>query len=145
VTLPRSDTQSARTLLRRPHFQPLHTNTDPTNPINLPPYSKTATGQAPTPPQTTPPVPLADVDGPAEIVEERAFDFASHSWDLATGGLKTLTAKREVPVLPERRSLDTLQGAVSVQRSSIFLLIIAVCVLLMVVSGSVVLFVMLQP
>jgi hypothetical protein len=140
VTSPRSDAQSTRTLLRRPHFHPLDTD-----PANLPSYSMTAPAQTPLVPQTTLPTSLPAASASQEHVQERAFDFASHSWDLAPGGLKTLTAKRAVPVLPERRSHDNLQETVSLSRSSMFPLIIAVCVLLMLTSGGVVLFVMLQP
>jgi hypothetical protein len=140
VTLPRSDAHSARTLLRRPRFQPLDAN--PTTP---PTYSMAAPAHIPCVPQTTPPVPSPAAGASPELVQERAFDFASHSWDLATDGLKTLTAKREVPVLPERRSLDNLQEAEGAGRSSMFVLIIAVCVLLMLISGGIILAVMLQP
>ncbi len=138
MTLPRSDAQSSRTLLRRPHFQPLN--------ANPPAYSIPAPVQTSFVPQTTPPPALPPaVSSSQEVVQEHAIDFASHSWDLATGGLKTLTAKRELPALPERRSNDKLQDTASVPRNYMFLLIILLCVLLMLISGGVVLFVMLQP
>ncbi len=139
MTLPRSDAQPSRTLLRRPRFRPLDTDSNP------PTYSIPAPVQTPFVPQPTPAVPLAAASASQEFVQERAIDFASHSWDLASGGLKTLTAKREVPILPERRSNDALQGNASAPRNYMFLLIIAVCVLLMLMSGGVILVVMLQP
>ena len=78
--------------------------------------------------------------------QDRALDFASRSWDLATGGLKTLTAKRELPSLLERRPTEKLfADPTGVPRSYAFLLIIMVCLVLMLISGGVVLFVMLQP
>ena len=82
-----------------------------------------------------------------QIAQERAIDFASHSWDLATGGLKTLTAKRELPPLPDRMLSGKLQESVDAEpsHSYAFILVILACVLLMLVSGGVVLFVMLQP
>jgi hypothetical protein len=83
-----------------------------------------------------------------EMGHERAngaIDFASHSWDLATGGLKTLTAKRELPSLVENRPTERLGDTANVPRSYTFLLIVVACLLLMLVSGGVVLFVMLQP
>jgi len=64
---------------------------------------------------------------------------------LATGGLKTLTAKRELPVLLERRPTQKLLDTANVPRSYTFMLIILICLVLMLVSGGVVLFVMLQP
>jgi hypothetical protein len=139
VTLPRSDAPSARALLRRTHFQPL--NNDP------PPYSLPASpAHLPLTPQVTLPAALHSAERPVEEgVQERALDFASHSWDLATGGLKTLTAKRELPALPERRSLDNLQESAGVARNYLFVLITVVCVLTMLASGGIVLFLMLQP
>jgi hypothetical protein len=76
---------------------------------------------------------------------DRAIDFASHSWDLATGGLKTLTAKRELPSVLERRPTETLSDTTSVPHSYTLLLIVLACVVLMLVSAGIVLFVMLQP
>src|SRR5438105_14727667 len=99
----------------------------------------------------TPPSSLSAAELSDKIVHERAIDFASHSWDLATGGLKTLTAKRELPSLLERRPLERLMdrgdsvGGESVPRSYTFLLVILICLVLMLMSGGVVLFVMLQP
>src|SRR6266566_336052 len=84
--------------------------------------------------------------------DDRAIDFASHSWNLATGGLKTLTAKHELPSLLERHAIEQqlpkstyVLDSASVPRSYLFLLIILVCLVIMLISGSIVLFVMLQP
>jgi hypothetical protein len=138
VTLPKSAAQSAKTFLRRAHFRPLQTHPRT--------YSLPAPAQAPFVPQSTlPPALPSAASSPAEVVQERANDFASHSGDFATGGLKTLTAKRELPALPERRPNDHLQDTASVPRSYMFLLIIVVCALLMLISGGVILVLMLQP
>ena len=83
--------------------------------------------------------------------DERAIDFASHSWNLATGGLKTLTAKRELPSLLERHASEQLPNTANepntttTPRNYLFLLIILVCLVIMLISGGLVLFVMLQP
>ncbi len=101
---------------------------------------------APFAPQPTlPPASVAPSSFSEEVVQDRAIDFASHTWDLATGGLKALTAKRELPVLPERRPPGNLQDTSNVPRNYMFLLIILLCVLLMLISGGIVLFTMLQP
>ncbi len=70
-------------------------------------------------------------------------DF-SHSWDLATGGLKTLTAKRELPPRQVRAQNAPSPGP-SPAPSYMFLLVILACVVIMLVSGGVVLFMTLQP
>lgn len=92
-------------------------------------------------------VPMPPAGFSDQIAHERAIDFASHSWDLATGGLKTLTAKRELPPLPDRMLSGKLQESVDTDtpRGYTFILVILACVLLMLISGGVVLFVMLQP
>lgn len=139
MTLPTSDAQSSRALPRRPRFKPLNT-TPPTA------YSMPAPTHAPFAPQPTlPPASVAPSSFSEEVVQDRAIDFASHTWDLATGGLKALTAKRELPVLPERRPPGNLQDTSNVPRNYMFLLIILLCVLLMLISGGIVLFTMLQP
>jgi hypothetical protein len=79
------------------------------------------------------------------VVHEHALDFATHSWDLATGGLKTLTAKRELPPRLDRRVANPVPDALATTRSYTFALIILTCVVLMLIGGGVVLFVMLQP
>ena len=76
---------------------------------------------------------------------KRATEFATHSWDLATGGLKTLTAKRELPPRLERRTTKQLSDAPATPRSYMFPLVILACIVIMLISGGVVLFMMLQP
>jgi hypothetical protein len=76
---------------------------------------------------------------------EHAIDFATHSWDLATGGLKTLTAKRELPIRPDRRVAGVVPDMFAASHGYMFVLVILVCVVLMLVGGGMVLFVMLQP
>jgi len=77
-------------------------------------------------------------------VRRPATDFASHSWDLATGGLKTLTAKRELPLRIEQRTSEQLPEQAA-QRSYAFALVLLVCALIMLISGGIVLFLMIQP
>lgn len=149
MTLPPSDAQSSRLLPPHPQRQ---LRPVPVAPATIPTSSIPA--QLPRTPQfTTPPSPLSPIGLSDEIDhDDRAIDFASHSWNLATGGLKTLTAKRELPSLLERHAIEqqlsnsrhALDSA-SVPRSYLFLLIILVCLVIMLISGSIVLFVMLQP
>jgi hypothetical protein len=80
-----------------------------------------------------------------EIEHKHAIDFATHSWDLATGGLKTLTAKRELPPRPDRRTAGMTVDDGAVGRSYTLALVILACIVLMLIGGGVVLFVMLQP
>ncbi|GAC1357598.1 MAG: hypothetical protein PVS3B1_04750 [Ktedonobacteraceae bacterium] len=56
-----------------------------------------------------------------------------------------MTAKRELPVRPERRVSDVVPDILATSRSYMFALVIMVCVLLMLVGGGIVLLVMLQP
>lgn len=130
--LPGSDAQPSRFQPRQPQtISPNHSM-----PVNQP-YPSHAVGRAA-------PAPLASETGNT-MDHEHALDFATHSWDLATGGLKTLTAKRELPVRPERRISDVVPDIVATSRSYMFALVIMVCVLLMLVGGGIVLLVMLQP
>ena len=76
---------------------------------------------------------------------EHAIDFATHSWDLATGGLKTLTAKRELPIRPDRRPTGVMPDMLAASRNYVFVLIILACIVLMLVGGGLVVLVMLQP
>ena len=82
---------------------------------------------------------------PGSTHHENAIDFATHSLDLATGGLKTLTAKREMPTRIERRIAENTLDAFSESRSYTFLLAILVCIILMLIGGGIVLFVLIQP
>ena len=79
------------------------------------------------------------------IVQDRANDFTAHSWDLATGGLKALTAKRELPPRLDRRPSGNLQEITSAPRSYTFALVLLACIVVMLISGGVVLFMMIQP
>ncbi|GAC1497410.1 MAG: hypothetical protein NVS2B12_01910 [Ktedonobacteraceae bacterium] len=56
-----------------------------------------------------------------------------------------MTAKRELPVRPERRVSDVVPDILATSRSYVFALVIMVCVLLVLVGGGIVLLVMLQP
>ena len=80
-----------------------------------------------------------------KATHEHAINFATHSWDLATGGLKTLTAKRELPTRPDRRNADMLPEMLAMSRSYLLALIILSCIVLMLIGGGIMLFVMLQP
>ena len=133
MTLPTSDAQSSRfPLYHQPDSDPTHSMT-PALPRSNP--------QTPTPPPFTSNARLSN-----DMDYDRTIDFATHSWDLATGGLKTLTAKRELPSLLERRPTEKLLAyTTGVPRSYAFLLVVMVCLVLMLISGGVVLFVMLQP
>jgi hypothetical protein len=76
---------------------------------------------------------------------EHALDFAIHSWDLATGGLKTLTAKREFSLHSQHRVGEAVPDfAASLTRTYTIALIVMVCVLLMLIGGGIMLFMMLQ-
>jgi hypothetical protein len=129
VTTP-PDARSSR-LPHRPYAPP-PTHSMPAN-ANTP--------YIPTPPPS-PVFPPSGVGTPSKSTHEHAIDFATHSWDLATGGLKTLTAKREFPMRPDRRAADTLPSEMS--RSYLFALIILICLVLTLIGGGIVLFIMLQ-
>ena len=93
-----------------------------------------------TPVQSSDRLPKMDTAG---AQPSAAADF-SHSWDLATGGFKTLTAKRELPPRQQRRILDTPPPEPASTRSYMFLLVVLACIVVMLISGGVVLFMMLQ-
>ncbi len=99
------------------------------------------TSYIPTPPSSSV-FPPSGVGTPNRSAHEHAIDFATHSWDLATGGLKTLTAKREFPARPDRRAAGTLPSEMT--RSYLFALIILICLVLTLIGGGIVLFIMLQ-
>lgn len=130
MTLPTPDAQSHRSL--SPH---LHAVSDTHSiPASLslpstPPLSAAAFPSSGTDLSRTPASPSADF---------------SHSWDLATGGLKTLTAKRELPPRQQRRG-NAPPPELAPTRSYMFLLVILACVVVMLISGGVVLFMTLQP
>ena len=135
MTLPTPDAQSSSFLSQKTH---------PTHSIPMNP-SFPAT---PIPSSIVyPPLnPLAsETETSTKIAHERAIDFATHSWDLATGGLKTLTAKRELPPRLERRATRHTSNAPVLPRSSMFPLVILACIVIMLISGGIVLFMMVQP
>ncbi len=82
-----------------------------------------------------------------KIAHERAVDLAAHSQDIAmaSGGLKTFTAKRELPPRLERRVSEALPDSAGAPHNNTFILVILVCILVMLISGGIVLFMILQP
>lgn len=80
-----------------------------------------------------------------KTAHDRAIDITAHSRDLATGDLKTLTAKRELPQRLERRPSETLLETMPTPHSYMFALVIWACAVAMLISGGIVLFVMVQP
>ncbi|HEX6108780.1 MAG TPA: hypothetical protein VFZ02_05150 [Ktedonobacteraceae bacterium] len=134
MTLPTPDAQSPRFLSQQ---------TDSTHSM----YSIPNTRLKPASPvPSTSLRPLAsESETSSTIARKRATEFATHSWDLATGGLKTLTAKRELPPRLERRTTKQLSDAPATPRSYMFPLVILACIVIMLISGGVVLFMMLQP
>jgi hypothetical protein len=138
VTLPTPDAQSPRFLSQQTHgMHSIHSI--PTN------HSIPAT-PVPSSLSSPSPRPLAsETETSSTIARDRATDFATHSWDLASGGLKTLTAKRELPPRPERRATKQLSDAPASPRSYMFPLVILACIVIMLISGGIVLLMMLQP
>ena len=130
MTLPTPDAQSPRFLSPQTHS----THSIPTT------HSIPA---APVPSSLRPPA--SETETFSTIARERATDFATRSWDLATGGLKTLTAKRELPPRLERRATKQLSDVPVTPRSYMFPLVILACIVIMLISGGIVLFMMLQP
>jgi hypothetical protein len=138
VTLPTPDAQSPRFLSQQTHStHSIHSI--PTNhsiPATLVPASLSSTSLNP---------PASETEASNAIAHERATIFATHSWDLATGGLKTLTAKRELPPRLERRSSNQLPDTPAIPRSYVFPLVLLACIVIMLISGGIVLLMMLQP
>ena len=138
MTLPTPDAQSPRFLSQQTHStHSIHSI--PTNhsiPATLVPSSRTSTSAKPL---------TSETETASTIAHERATDFATHSQDLATGGLKTLTAKRELPPRLERRETKHLSDAPITPRSYMFPLVILACIVIMLISGGIVLLMMLQP
>jgi hypothetical protein len=132
VTLPTPDAQSPKSL-----------------PTNFPMASLAHSNPSGFSSSSTPPIAasLPGVASPATTSRERASGSAdfSHSWDLATGGFKTLTAKRELPPRQQRRVNAAPTPLPATHRSYLFLLIILACIVVMRISGGVVLFMTLQP
>jgi hypothetical protein len=138
VTLPTPDAQSPRFLSQQ---------TDSTHSIySIPTTRLNPESPVPSSLPSTSLRPLAsESESSSTNARKRATEFATHSWDLATGGLKTLTAKRELPPRLERRTTKQLSDAPATPRSYMFPLVILACIVIMVISGGVVLFMMLQP
>ena len=138
MTLPAPDAQSTRFLSQQ---------TDSTHSIySIPTTRLNPESPVPSSLPSTSLRPLAsESESSSTIARKRATEFATHSWDLATGGLKTLTAKRELPPRLERRTSKQLSDAPATPRSYMFPLVILACILIMLISGGIVIFMMLQP
>ena len=110
-----------------------------------PTHSMSENSAFPHTPHMLPPSSVRSINGNAEQADhEHAIDFATHSWDLATGGLKALTAKRELPIRLDRRPVGVVPDMLAASRSYMFVLVILACIVLMVTGGGLVLLVMLQ-
>lgn len=132
VTFPTPDAQSPGLLSQQTH------STAPNHSMPVtPPHS--------TLPSASPTHAGSEVEPSAMIGHERATNFATHSWDLASGGLKTLTAKRELPPRMERHASGQSTDTPSAARSYMFPLVILACIVVMLISGGIVLLIMLQP
>src|SRR5260370_16698553 len=131
MPLPTPDGQSPRFLSQQSHSNaPIHSM-----PIT-PPYAF---------PPASPTPPTSETERSGMIARERAINFTTHSWDLATGGLKTLTAKRELPTRLERRATDQLPDKAATPPSYMFPLLILTSILVMPFSAVLVLFILLPP
>ena len=138
MTLPTPDAQSPRFLSQQ---------TDSTHSIySIPTTRLNPESPVPSSLPSTSLRPLAsESESSSTIARKRATEFATHSWDLATGGLKILTAKRELPSRLERRSINQLSDTPVTPRSYTFPLVILACIAIMLISGGIVLYMMLQP
>lgn len=139
MTVPTPDAQSSNSAPPRKQFVPsLHSthsiaNADtPAIPQSFSPFPSSA-------------APSSTIDSSKNDTHEHAIDFATHSWDLATGGLKTLTAKRTLPTTLERRPMGNILDNKAETRNYTVIMAILVCLILMLIGGGVVLFVMMQP
>lgn len=133
MTLPTPDAQSPKSLTSHPsqasavHSIPARLSLPATPQLSPRPFS---------------PAEMASSSAVARMEGAAPADF-SHPWDLATGGFKTLTAKRELFPPQQRRGQAVSDPAPA--RSYTFLLVILACVVVMLISGGVVLFMTLQP
>lgn len=133
MTLPTPDAQSPKSLSPYPrsasktHSNP-HGFSLPSTPLS----------------STSAPLSKTDLARPTSGARSSASADFSQFWDLATGGLKTLTAKRELPPR-QTRAQATLPPASASAPSYMFLLVILACIVVMLISGGVVLFMTLQP
>jgi len=134
VTLPTPDAQSPKSLSSYP--RPASADHSIPSGTSLP--STPSLSSASTPGSKT-----DSMRSASRVRASTSADF-SHSWDLATGGLKTLTAKRELP-LRQMRAQAAPTPAPTAAHSYTFWLVMLVCVVVMLISGGVVLFMALQP
>ena len=132
MTLPTPDAQSPKSLSSFPHLD--SANHSIPSDLSLPA----------TPPLSASPESLSKTDSVRSHARASAAADFSHSWDLATGGLKTLTAKRELPTR-QRRAQTGSSSAPTPARSYTFVLVILICVIVMLISGGIVLFIALHP
>jgi hypothetical protein len=142
VTLPTPDAQFPRLLSQRPHSNPL-THSIPSTPLPSASPAYLPGNYPPSPAQIGETTEASEIDA-----HQRVTDFAGNSWDLATGGLKTMTAKRQLPPRLERRTSEKAPGGTvgaEAQRSLTFALVLLACLIVMLVSGGIVLLVLLQP
>ena len=138
MTLPTPDAQSRRILSQQTHsIDSIH---------SIPTNHSIPAASAPSPLSSTSlKSPAPETELSTTIARDSATNFATNSWDLAAGGLKTLTAKRELPPRLERRSTKQLSGSTAAPRSYMFPLVILACIVVMLISGGIVIFMMLQP
>lgn len=135
MSLPTPDAQSSRPLSQKPHSTPTPTPHSKLTPPLYPPRPS-----AP----STPPAFIPTTEAPNRIVCTDSSQSAHSSWDLPDDGLKTLTAKRELLPRPERRPGST-PPSMAAPRSYAFILVILVCIIVMLLSGGIVFFLMVQP
>jgi hypothetical protein len=141
VTLPGSDARSQRTTIpRRPHIISSSTLSDPSLSHSIPTVTRDFARSAS--PLVVSSLLSASISSQSSK-HEHVLDFATHSWDLATGGLKTLTAKRELPMRPERPPLEIVPDMLAPSRGYMLALVLLACLLLMLIGGGLILFVML--
>ena len=135
MTLPTPDAQPPSFLSQ--HTYPTH---------SIPMNHSFPDSSVPSPVTSPPSNPFASkTESSTKIAHEGAMNFASQSWDLATGGLKTLTAKRELPSRLERRATERTSPMSVAPRGYMFPLVILTCLVIMLISGGIVLFMMVQP
>jgi hypothetical protein len=136
VSLPTPDAQSSGPLSQQPRSTSTPTpHSKPTSPL-YPPRPSTP---------STPPAFIPTTEAPNRIVRTDSSQSARSSWDLPDDGLKTLTAKRELLPRPERRPASMPPGMATAPRSYVFILVILVCIIVMLISGGIVFFLILQP
>ncbi len=133
MTLPTPDAQSPKSLTS-PSYQASTAHSIPAR-LTLP-------ATPPLSPRPLSPAEMTSSNTVAHMQGTAPADF-SHPWDLATGGFKTLTAKRELVPPQQRRGQVVADPAPA--RSYMFLLVILACIVAMLISGGIVLFMTLQP